>query len=479
MRIDVVLRYVGVVLLLNSAFLVASAILAAAHGGAGFFPLLYSSIIALLFGVFPLIFVPAPTDITNMEGLVIVVASWVLSCLVGAIPYLLWGGEFTFTNAWFESVSGYTTTGSTILTDIEALSPGILFWRSATHWIGGIGIIVFVIAILPYLDFGESVLYRTETSYQMRERLRYRTKRAVQILVTVYVGLTVLQTTLLALTGMSLFDAVTHSFGTIATGGFSTRNASIAHYNNVRIEEVTILFMILAGMHFGLLFGILAGRWREFFKSSAVRFYVAALVAGVIMTTASLHGATYSGWRESLRFGAFQVVSVGTSTGFANADSSIWPALPQMLLLYFTLQCACAGSTSGGIKVDRIVLFLKSVGRSLLRLRYPSAVIPVRMDGEAVKEEVVGAGALYIVLYLAVVFTAGLLLAALGMDALSAFSGSAAAMGNVGPGLGTLGSMANYHHVPLAGKWILSATMLLGRLEIYGLLVFLLPRAWR
>lgn len=473
MRWHVVFRYAGVAMLLNAAFLIVSGALALGGSGEDAFPLLYSGALAALFGGFPLIFVPPPQEISNGEGLVTVTTAWLLSCLVGALPYVLWGGEFTWSNAWFESVSGYTTTGASILADVEGLPPALLFWRAATHWIGGIGIIVFVLAVLPAQGFSAWVLYRTATPAEVREKLRYRTRKAVQVLLTVYVGLTALQIVLLVAFGMGLLDAVAHAFATIATGGFSTRNASVAAFDSLAIEIVCIVFMVLSGLHFGLLFGAVAGRWRDLWRSAATRLYVASLAAGTAVAAVAL-GAV-----GSLREAAFQVVSVGTSTGLATADSSVWPPLAQLALLYLTFQCACMGSTSGGIKVDRLVLFGSSLARTVKRLRHPAAVVRVRMDGRAVDDDAVEAAVLYIVLYVVIVFAGSLLLVPMGMDPLSAFSGCAAAMGNVGPGLGTVGSLENFGHVPDAGKWILTALMLLGRLEVYGLVALLLPRAWR
>lgn len=478
MRWHVVFRNVGAVLLLNAAFLFIAAAVSLGDNGEELFPLFYSGILAALFGVFPLILVPHPDDISNAEGLVTVPVAWLLSCLVGALPYLLWGGEFTLTNAWFESVSGYTTTGSSILTNVEAIPRALLFWRASTHWIGGVGIIVFVLAVLPTQGFSAWVLYRTEASPQLRERVRYRTRKAVQVIVTVYVGLTALQTVLLMFCGLDLFDAITHAFATIATGGFSTRGSSIASFHSVPVELVCIVFMIVSGMHFGLLYGALSGRWRDLFRSSALRLYLVSIAVGTAVAATTLHGPG-TGWPHALRIAGFQVVSVATTTGFATADSSIWPPLAQLALLFLTLQCACMGSTCGGIKTDRMVLCGRAVARAIFRLRHPAAVVRVRMDGRPVEEDVVEAGVLYVVFYVGVVFAASLPLVALGMDPLSAFSGCAGTMGNVGPGLGTVGSLANFAHVPEVGKWILSLTMLLGRLEIYGLLALLTPRAWQ
>lgn len=479
MRIHVVLRYTGFVFLFNAAFLLISSAISALNSDSALFPLLYSFTIAALFGAFPMIFVPSTTDINNKEGFVIVVVSWLLSCLIGVMPYILWGGEFTFTNAWFESVSGFTTTGSTIISNIEALPPGLLFWRSTTHWIGGIGIIIFVLSALPSMGKAGMILYRSEISPLAMENFHYRTKRTLKILVYVYIGLTALETISLLFCGMTLFDSITHSFGTIATGGFSTKNLSLAHYRSVSVEIVVMVFMILSGIHFGLLFGAITGRMSDLWKSSIVRYYLLALLIGVSLTTLSIHGGHYGRWAEALRYASFQVISLGTSTGFATADSSLWPPFAQLIMIFFTLQCACAGSTSGGIKVDRIVIFWKAITKRIGKIKHPSAVITPKVGKMAIDEDVLEMTVLYIPLYIGIVFLSSLLLTTLGVDILTAFSGSAATMGNVGPGFGMVGSMDNFSQIPDAGKWILSATMLLGRLEIFGLLVFIMAKTWK
>ncbi len=479
MRLPVIFRYDGLVLLLNAVFLFISAAISAVAGDAALLPLLFSALLVALFGLFLLVFVPPTKEISNTEGLAIVVSGWLLSCLVGTIPYVLWGGEFTFTNAWFESVSGYTTTGSSILTNIEALPMGLLFWRNATHWIGGVGIVVFVLSVLPSMGVASMVLYRTEMSPYAIDNFRYRTKRAMQILLSVYVGLTFLETILLMLFGMSAFDAATTSFATIATGGFSPRNASIAYYHSLPIEIVVILFMLLSGIHFGLLFSAISGRPKNLWRSPVVRYYLIAMGVGVLLATLDLHGRIYPDWGSALRYGAFQIVSIGTSTGFATTNSAIWPPLSQLLLLFFMMQCAGAGSTSGGIKVDRIVIFGKAFVRRIRQIQHPKAVIAVKMGERSLAEEVVASSVLYIVTYIGVVLISTLILTALGIDLVSAFSGSATTMGGVGPGLGTVGSVSNFAAIPTLGKWTLTLTMLLGRLEIYGLVIFFLPATWR
>ncbi|MBN2243777.1 MAG: TrkH family potassium uptake protein [Acidobacteria bacterium] len=474
MRPPIIFRYVGIVLLFNGFFLSVSAIISRWHHQPDFLPLLYSAAITVLFGIFPLIYVPPASHINNNEGLVIVVSSWLLSCVVGILPYILYGGEFTLVNAWFESVSGFTTTGSSILADVEALPSGLLFWRAATHWIGGIGIIVFVLAVIPAMGQASMLLSRSEISPLAMKNFQYRTRKTLKILLSVYLSLTFLETILLAVCGMGGFDALTHSFATIATGGFSTKNASVAYFDKPAIELVIIVFMILSGIHFGILYAAaVSGRIREMWRLSVVRFYIGSMIAGVILVALSIHGTIFETWTGALRHAAFQVVSLGTSTGFATTDTGIWPAFSILILTYFTLQCACSGSTSGGIKVERILIFWKSARTKIRKLKYPNAVIPLRMDNSVVPEETVSTSLLFIVLYLAVVFLSTLLLTGMGLDILSAFTGSAACMGNVGPGFGAVSSLANYSRLPDAGKIVLTVVMLLGRLEIFGLILLL------
>ncbi len=479
MRVQVVLRYLGFVLFFNAAFLLIAAIISAAGGDNAFYSLIFSFIVCSLLGLVLIFFAPPAFDITNNEGLFIVVCSWLLSCLVGTLPYILWGSPFTFVNAWFESVSGFTTTGASIIYNIEGLAPGLLFWRSATHWMGGVGIIVFVLAVMPSMGSASMVLYRNEVSPLVQESFNYRTQKTLKILLYVYIGLTVLETLLLFFQGMGIFDAVTHSFATVATGGFSTKNTSVAHFASLGIELTLICFMILSGIHFGLLYQAITGNHHYLRDSAILRYYLTALLIGVCLVAVNLHGTVYGQWTEAFRHAAFQVVSIGTSTGFASADSAIWPAMAQLIIIFFTLQCACSGSTSGGIKVDRVILAWKSLLRRLVRLRHPRAIEVVKLDQVSVSDEVVETALIYIILYLAVLLFSALLITGFGIDIMTAFSGAAAAMGNVGPGFGAVGSMSNYSHLPETVKLILTVDMLVGRLEIFGLILFVTIHRWK
>ena len=479
MRYPVIFRYGGIALLLNGGFLFLAALVSFLYNDSAFLPLLYTALIALLFGAFPFIFIPRSHEITNKEGFTIVVASWIFACIIGMVPFLLWGGEFTLVKAWFESVSGFTTTGASILTDIEALPPGLLFWRASTHWIGGVGIIIFVLSVLPSMGKVGMILYRTEISALAASNFRYRAKKTMQVIMFVYLGLTVLQMVALMACGLNLFDAITHAFSTISTGGFSPKNASIGHYGSVSVETVIIIFMGLSGIHFGLLFITLSGNPMVFLRSTVVKVYLLLLSAGTILTAAAIQGPLYPSWGEAFRLAAFQVVSIGTSTGFATADTTLWPHFAQLLLIFFMFQCACSGSTTGGIKVDRTVLLWHALKKRIKKVEHPHAFVKAKIDGTAIDDDVLEATLLFITLFIVIAFLSTLALAALGMDSMTAFSASAATLANVGPGFGLVGSASNFSIIPDTGLWILSLNMLLGRLEIFGLLLFFLLRYWR
>jgi trk system potassium uptake protein TrkH len=426
-----------------------------------------------------MVFVPASGQISHKEGYVIVVASWILICFFGMLPYAIWGGEFSMINAWFESVAGFTTTGSTILNDIEALPKGLLFWRSSTHWLGGIGIILFVLVIVPAIGKVRMSLSRLEMSPLAKSNFHYKSNKTLRVVILVYLGLTVAETILLYAFGMSLFDAVTHTFGTVATGGFSPKNASVGYYNSVAIEVIIIFFMFLAGMHFGVLFVIFTLKNQKWYKSSILQFYFFSILVGIVFVTLNTWGSNYDSFSEALRYSAFQVVSIATTTGYGTADTTLWPPFSIMLLMYFTFQCACAGSTAGGIKVDRVVIFFKSLKRQVLKLQHPQAVIPVRIDGQPIDDDTVDSVLLFIVLYILILFVNGLALTAMDVDITTAFSASAATISTVGPGFGEVGSASNYAIIPDFGKFLLTLNMLLGRLEIFGLVLLVYMKSWR
>lgn len=480
MRFNVILRYVGAVMLCLSAFMAVSAGISLVSNDAGFYPLLLSALLTLLLGAFPMIFVSKADSITTKEGFMIVVGSWVLSCVVGMFPYLIWGGEFTLVNAWFESVSGFTTTGASILTDIEALPQGLLFWRSATNWIGGVGVVMFALLILPSLGTNKMALSGIELSSLAKDNYRYRTQMVVKILLTIYIGLTIITTLLLKVSGMRWFDAVNHAMSACATGGFSTKNASVGFYDSPLIEWILIVIMFISSLHYGLIYSTFTRKANNIFRSEVVRVYAAIIVGATLLIGASLYFSdTYENIFTSLRQSAFQVVSLITTTGFATANTNLWTPFAIVILIILSIICGCAGSTSGGAKVDRVLLYGKVLKARLRGQQHPNAIIRIRLDGILQEDRQVNTVTLFLTTYFVLILLGTLSSALFGMDLLSAFSSSVTFIGNVGPGFGAVGSLDNYAELPSILKIQGSILMLMGRLEIFGFIQFLFIRMWR
>ena len=474
MRLKIVARYVGIALFLNAVFMFISAGVSAIYDfDNSFSPLILSGIITTVVASFPLIFVgKGNSDVNAKEGLVIVVFAWVFSCLFGMMPYILYGGEFSIINAWFEAVSGYTTTGATVLQNVEALPNGLLFWRSSTHWLGGIGVVLFMLLFLPTINSFRMRISRLEISSLSQENFKFKAQQTIRVIIVVYMILTISQTIFLMLAGMNLFDAVNHTFSTVATGGFSTKNLSVSYYNSFPIELVIMIFMLISGMHFGLLFLFITGKSMSLFKSPVIRYYVISILVGGLLVAADIRffGGVQE-WPIALRHAYFQVISCGTTTGFGSADSSVWPGFAMMVITFFTIQCACSGSTSGGMKADRVWIFFKSLKTQFQRQAHPNAVIPVKIGNSVIDSEIVYSVNLFIIFYLIILFGSALLLSAMGVPVVESITGSAACIGNVGPGFGSVGSLGNYSSIPIAGKFLLSFEMLLGRMEIFTLLL--------
>ena len=480
MRFSVILRYVGTVMLCVSGLMAVSAVISLVSNDTGFYPLLLSALLTLLLGVFPMIFVSKSDSITTKEGFMIVVGSWVLSCVVGMFPYLIWGGEFSLVNAWFESVSGFTTTGASILTDIEALPQGLLFWRSATNWMGGVGVVMFALLILPSLGTNKMALSGIELSSLAKDNYRYRTQKVVRILLAIYIGLTIASTLLLKVAGMRWFDALNHAMSACATGGFSTKNASIGFYDSPLIEWILIVVMFLSSLHFGLIYSTFTRKANNIFRSEVVRVYVAIIAGATLFIAASLYFSDiYGNIFTSLRQSVFQVVSLISTSGFATANTNLWTPFAIVILIFLSIICGCAGSTSGGAKVDRVLLYFKVLKARLKGQQHPNAVIRIRLDGIIQDDRQVNTVTLFLTTYFVLILVGTLTSALLGMDLLSAFSSSVAFIGNVGPGFGEVGSYDNYAELPSLLKIQGTALMLMGRLEIFGFIQFLFIRMWR
>ncbi len=411
------------------------------------------------------------------EGVLIVISSWLLFCLFGLLPFLLMSEPISFPDALFETASGFTTTGSTIFSDVERLPHGILFWRSLTHWLGGMGIIVLAVAILPFFGIGGLQLIRAEAPGPEVEKLRPRIAHTARLFWLIYVGLTVLETILLSAGGLNLFDAVNHSFATLATGGFSTRNASVAAFNSPYVEWVITVFMVLSGVNFAIYYRFFMKDFQRIFKDSELKAYLLLFLSSIIITSLSIHRADlYSDFSESLRYGSFQVATLMTSTGFATADYVQWPGLARGILLLLLFVGGCVGSTSGGIKMFHVTVSLKSAVAELRRQRHPLAIIVPRMNSEPLKTPTILSVQGFIILYMALVLISTIVVAACNVDLETALTATLAAIGNIGPGFSRVGPVENFGFFPDYVKIWLSFVMIAGRLEIYTILVLLIPR---
>jgi len=470
MNLKVISRNVGTALLVSALFMLLSVFVSLADGGgdSALAPLLISFTITFIVGVFPFIFVRRGAQITLKDGYMIIFMSWLLSFVFGALPYALWGGPFTVMNAWFESVSGFTTTGATILEDIEALPRSLLFWRSSTHFIGGLGVVVFLLLIIPNSSPVRLRLTNMELSSLSRDDYRSRANKTVYIFAWVYLGICALAFVTYLLCGMSPFDAICHAFSVCATGGFSSRNLSVGAFQSPLISIATIVFMILASVHFGLIFVALVGRTLRPLKNPVLRFYLISLAVISVVTSVSLKLQNVdAGWGQAFLDGTFHVVSYASTTGFAISDNAAWPALPCFMLMLVSLICGCAGSTTGGLKVDRVIVLFKAIHMQIQKSLYPSSLFEVRMGRRILHDEEIYPQVLYIAMFLMLIGLSAILCLLVGDPNGHALTGSLATLANVGPSLGSIGSMGNYNAEPGAIKFIFSANMFLGRVEIY------------
>jgi len=444
--------------------------------------LLEACMVSLLMGLF-LIYITrgsrSKREPAIRDGFAIVTFGWLVFALFGAIPFTLSGAIPSYLDAVFETMSGFTTTGATILTNVEALPESLLFWRAATHWLGGMGIIVLSLAILPMLGVGGMQLFKAEVPGPTADRLKPRIRDTAKLLWGVYVLLTALETVLLMFGGMDLFDAICHAFATMATGGFSTKNASLAAYDSAYIDTVVTLFMFLAGANFSLHYQALRGRLDNFLRNEEFLCYLGVTGGATLLLIMINQGSVYASLFDNLRYSAFQVVSILTTTGFGTADYEGWPVLSQYLLVFLMFIGGCAGSTGGGMKVARMLLIFKHARVQLSRLIHPRAVILVKLGRTPVDRDVMAAILGFFALFMGVFVVASCLLAATGVDLTTSGAAVIATLSNIGPGLGQVGPTDNYAHLPHLAKGILVVCMLMGRLELYTVLVLLLPSFWR
>jgi trk system potassium uptake protein TrkH len=444
-------------------------------------PLLKSMAITLIAGfILYKFFGGVKTEyLSQREGMAIVAIGWTAIGIFGALPFYLGNVFNTFIDAFFESVSGFTTTGATVLNNVEAVAEGFLLWRSFIQWLGGMGIIVLSLAILPFLGVGGMQLYKAEVPTPVPDKLKPRIRDTARILWKVYALISLAEVILLMLGGMGLYDALNHTFTTMPTGGFSTKNASIAYFDNLYFEIIIIFFMLMAGINFSLHYQMMRGKPLVLWRDSECRFFLGAVFLLVVVVSLDIYGSVYEKMSQAIRFAAFQVVSIVTTTGYTTADFEKWPAMSQFILLFGMFLGASAGSTGGGAKCLRVMVYFKYCYKELFSLIHPHAITYVKIGGKAVPVDVMRSVLGFLGLYAGLLVLCSTILAGMGVDFMTSISSVAATIGNVGPGLGMVGPLDHYAHIPYFGKWLLIWCMLLGRLEIYTLIIFFVPEFWR
>ncbi len=488
----IIIHLMGLLLLCNGGFMLLAAVVSGIYEDGVTLDITLASIVTMMIGVMAMFLTRGhDKEVSRKEGYIIVTFGWIIMAASGVLPYIFSGAIPDVTNAFFETMSGYTTTGASIIDDIEVLPEGILFWRSLTHWIGGMGIIVLAIAILPLLGIGGMQLFAAEAPGPSADKLHPRITDTAKRLWLIYFGYTVAETVLLKVAGMSFFDAINHSLATLSTGGFSTKNASLAYWNDQPlIQYIVIAFMFLAGSNFVLSYFAFKGKVQKVLRDEEFKYYVfftlliVAVVALVIYFKANVpvseyHPMVLGNGEHAFRHALFQVVAVVTTTGFVSADFTAWT--PFITVFFFGLMFAggSAGSTAGGIKIMRHILIIKNGLLEFKRTLHPNAVIPVRFNNKTVTEHVVYNVIGFFVLYMLLFVIGALVLGFLGLDFESSIGGAASSLGNVGPAFGSLSPLNNFNSLPVLGKWWCGFLMLAGRLELFTVLILMTPYFWK
>ncbi|MDD3386052.1 MAG: TrkH family potassium uptake protein [Bacteroidales bacterium] len=480
MNFKLIVRVIGMLLLVEGLALLLSAFVAYLSGGDDFAALALSAGLSLAPGIFALLATSLPSSsLARREAFFVVTVGWLIISFIGSLPYLISGYIPNITDAFFETMSGFTTTGATILDDIEALPRGLLFWRAMTQWLGGMGIIVLALSFLPAFGIGGMQLYVAEAPGLSLDKVSPRVYQTARTIWGLYLSLTLLEMVLLMLGGLSWFDSICHSFTTMATGGFSTKQASIAYWQSPYIQYVVTIFMIIAGTNFTLMFFALTGKPGRLFRHEEYRFYIffilgftALIFAGLMLTGT---GAVEAAFRDAL----FTVVSVMTTTGFVTADYLLWPPVLIMLIFALFFFGASIGSTGGGVKIMRIGVLLKNSYYELQRLIHPHAVIPVRFNSVSLEPKFVNNILAFFMFYLGIFFVSSIIMTIFEPDMVTSMGAVASCLANIGPGLGSVGPIFSYSHIPEVGKWFLSFLMMIGRLELFTVLILFTPAFWK
>lgn len=478
MNFAMVLKNLGKLLVCEALSIVPAALVSIYYKENEFWSFLYTIIILIVLGVILIRIKAKNKNIYSRDGFAIVAIGWILLSFFGALPFYFSGAIPSLVDSFFEASSGFTTTGATILGEIESLSRGILFWRSFTHWIGGMGVLVLVMAILPSAGAGSMQIMKAESPGPNPGKLVPKVKETAKILYGIYLIITIVQLILLKVSGLPLFDSIIHTLGTVGTGGFSNRNISVGAYNNLAAEIIITVFMLICGANFALHYQLLKGNIKGFFKDGEFKLYLFIVTMSIILITFNLNGNIYNSVKESLRHASFQVASIITTTGYATVDFNTWPSLSKLILLLLMFIGGCAGSTAGGLKNIRILLLFKAAKRDLLKIIHPKAVYTVTLQGKAVNEQTLSEVLGFFFMYVIIFCFSVLIVSFEGKDIVTTISSVATTLGNVGPGLEIVGPMGNFSSFTVFSKLIFSFCMIVGRLEIYPMILLLMPRFW-
>ncbi len=466
-----IINILGLLLIIESLFMIVPVLISIIYKEGDLNTNIISCLITLFFGTILYYFTrKANTDLGIREGYIIVTLVWIVFSIFGSLPYYLYHVTDTYTDAFFETISGFTTTGASVISDVESLPHGILFWRSMTHLIGGMGILLLTIAILPIFGLGSVQLYAAESTGPTIDKFHPRVRETAKRLGGIYLSLILAETLILLIGGMSLFDAICHSFGTIATGGFSTKNSSIGGFSPF-IQITIIVFMILAGTNFTLYYFILKGKIFKLLQSQEFKLLLIIIISVATGIGFFLHKLNGVGYQQAFRNAFFQVTSIITSTGFSTSDYMRWDEHLWFTIFLLMFLGACAGSTTGGVKLARYLIIFENIKSNFKRMIHPNAIIINKVDGKVLSDDVIKRTFAFIIIYFLTFIIGTYVLLLLGMDLTSSAGAVATTLGGIGPGLGSVGPIGNYLHVPIAGKWVLSGVMLLGRLELFTVLL--------